>query len=71
MAKVHIHEEQFDGHWHARCGRADQAVSEDEFAATPRASRCRICERAEFPYGQPESHHRASAEAFLIAESAR
>jgi len=56
VKKIHVHSEQFDGHWHAWCGRGDLVVSEKVFAATEPTLRCRICEKDQFPNGQPEWH---------------
>lgn len=53
--KVHLHDEQFDGVMHAACARVDDAtgkiVTSDEFGRIPPASRCRYCERYEWPHG--------------------
>ena len=54
--KVHIHEEQFDGHPHAWCGRGATAVPEAVFEATPRQDRCQLCDRDWFLNGQPDWH---------------
>ncbi len=64
MTKIHLHDEQFDGHPHAVCGRADEAVSEAEFEATPESKRCSFCDREHFPYGQPDWHFRFAVEAW-------
>lgn len=68
MAKIHLHDEQFDGRPHAWCGRADTAVTEGEFEATDPALRCRVCDREWFPHGQPDWHLQASRAA--LAEAA-
>lgn len=63
MAKYHIHEEQFDNALHARCGRADDQaaiVSEELFAALDPATRCKWCERDQYPNGQPDWDQRFS-----------
>lgn len=57
MAKIHLHDEQFDGHYHSYCGRSDNAVMEKLFEATNPKLRCRICDRAWFPNGQPQWHY--------------
>lgn len=54
--KVHVHSEQFDGAWHAACGRGSDAVPPLVFEATPRERRCAFCDRDWFPHGQPEWH---------------
>ena len=54
--RVHLHDEQFDGHAHAWCGRGATAVPSDTFEATAPALRCRLCEREWFPNGQPAWH---------------
>jgi hypothetical protein len=54
--KVHVHSEQFDGHPHPWCGRGETAVPEDVFARTPYKMRCKVCDRDQFPYGQPQWH---------------
>lgn len=59
--KVHLHDEQFDGHPHPWCGRGTVAVSSLWFEATEPAQRCKICEREWFPHGQPEWHQQQAA----------
>ena len=54
--KLHLHTEQFDGHMHAWCGRGDTALYEGQFNATDRERRCKLCEREQFPHGQPDWH---------------
>lgn len=56
--KTHVHDEQFDGVWHAACGRVNDAVSPSVFEATDPRRRCRLCERIWFPNGQPDWHLR-------------
>lgn len=55
--KVHIHEDQMDGHLHTACWRADDRKAliafEDEFEKTPADKRCRYCERIQWPHGTP------------------
>jgi hypothetical protein len=60
--KLHIHDEQFDGHPHAWCGRGSTAVGADQFEAAESALRCKVCERDWFPCGQPEWHRKAAQE---------
>lgn len=57
--KYHLHDEQFDDHYHAACGRTD-AVSHDDPRArffwkdldrVPYADRCRYCARLNWPHG--------------------
>lgn len=62
--KVHRHDDQFDGHWHAWCGRGSTAVGELEFEATDPKLRCFYCDRDWFPYGQPDCHLKSSKEKF-------
>lgn len=62
MKKIHLHETQFDKHMYAACGRGNNAVWSDEFAATDPDNRCKFCERIWFPNGQPEWHLKASKE---------
>jgi hypothetical protein len=59
MAKIHLHDEQFDGHPHASCGRSDKAnaVPEKLFEATDPKLRCFYCSKQWFPYGQPQWHY--------------
>lgn len=55
--KVHNHSEQFDGHLHSDCGRGTLVVTNEQFEATDPKDRCRLCDRAWFPYGgQPDWH---------------
>ena len=54
--KVHIHDEQFDGHMHAWCGKEGKhpiVVTQRAFEATPPKHRCKICEHDWFPNDQP------------------
>lgn len=60
MSKVHVHSEQFDGHMHPWCGRGSTAVTEETFEATPESERCKICDRDQFPNGQPDWHFAAA-----------
>jgi hypothetical protein len=60
VSKVHVHEEQFDGHQHPWCGRGDKAVSSDKFEGTAPSLRCRFCDREWFRLGQPDWHYRAA-----------
>lgn len=62
-AKLHMHDEQFDGAQRAMCGRADSSVSEAIFEAADPKDRCQHCERIWFPHGQPEWHRMASQQA--------
>ncbi len=59
--KIHLHDEQFDGHPHAWCGRGSTAVPSDVFEATEPALRCALCDREWFPYGQPDRHRKHAA----------
>lgn len=54
--KIHLHYDQFDGHPHSWCGRGIAAVVERVFEATVPKLRCKICDRAWFPQGQPDWH---------------
>ena len=54
--KVHLHEEQFDGHPHPWCGRGRSAVPIDVFEAADPKLRCALCNRNWFPNGQPDWH---------------
>lgn len=54
--KVHLHDDQFDGHPHPWCGRGDAAVASDQFEATSPELRCSFCDREWFPNGQPDWH---------------
>lgn len=58
-SRVHLHDEQFDGMAHSRCGRGANAVPAREFEATDPKFRCRLCEREWFPNGQPTWHRDA------------
>lgn len=55
--KVHHHEEQFDGAMHAACYRLSveagdpRVVGTEDFAKTPRAQRCKLCDRNWWPFG--------------------
>lgn len=74
--KTHVHSEQFDGHRHAWCGRATdeskaKIVGEDEFAATDPAQRCAICDRDQFPRGQPDWHLKAAKRSWSDVRQAR
>lgn len=60
--KVHLHDDQFDGHPHPWCGRGATAVSEAAFEATNPADRCAVCDREWFPRGQPDWHLKAAIE---------
>lgn len=60
MPKIHLHDEQFDGHPHSWCGVGKVAVVEKEFEATPMAMRCSTCDREWFPNGQPAWHFEAA-----------
>ena len=59
MSKVHLHSEQFDRALHAECGRLDKPskwgdgriVTEEEFEATPRVNRCKLCAMRYWPHG--------------------
>lgn len=61
QVKVHLHEEQFDGHPHPWCGRGDAAVTSEAFEATAPELRCQICDREWFPRGQPDWHYQHAA----------
>lgn len=66
-AKVHLHDEQFDGHPHSWCGHGDAAaVGSDEFEATAENLRCKLCDKNWFPLGQPEWHYKAAVERMTI-----
>lgn len=54
--KVHLHDEQFDGHPHPWCGRGSSAEPSGVFEATEPKLRCVFCDREWFPYGQPDWH---------------
>ena len=51
--KTHLHDEQFDNHLHAACGRTDGVSPNDlrarffveDLEKVPRADRCRRCAR--------------------------
>jgi hypothetical protein len=58
--KIHLHETQFDGAPHPRCGRGSTAVEEKVFEATAPALRCQHCDREWFPDGQPDWHLEAA-----------
>ena len=58
--KIHLHDEQFDGHPHPWCGRGSKDVTSDTFEATAPSLRCHYCAREWFPRGQPEWHYRAA-----------
>lgn len=64
--KVHLHDEQFDSHLHAWCGRGSTAAPSDKFEATPPNLRCRVCDREWFPNGQPEWHLRLAQESLAL-----
>jgi len=60
--KIHLHEEQFDGWKHSACYRLSEPPEgvriafEEAFSKLPRAQRCAICTRANWPkgFGDPE-----------------
>ena len=65
--KIHLHDEQFDNHYHAACGRfpydpasnekeAKYIVSEVVFNELPRKVRCAYCTNYWWPkgFGDPE-----------------
>lgn len=60
MAKIHLHDDQFDGHAYPWCGHNGEAVTSKKFEATKPELRCKICEREWFPHGQPDWHYQAS-----------
>lgn len=66
--KVHIHDDQLDGHRYARCGRVqadDPSIKlENEFEAAEPRLRCTHCDRWWFPYGQPDWHLEQARKAF-------
>jgi len=62
--KVHFHVEEFDGHPHPLCGRGKAAVPPHQFEATAPHLRCKICDRAWFPNGQPQWHLDAAITAY-------
>jgi len=70
MSKVHLHEEQFDGHLHSWCGRNGKVAGIDEFEATDQKLRCYFCERNWFPRGQPDWHKVAAAERVALQKDA-
>jgi hypothetical protein len=56
MKKVHVHEEQWDGHLHAWCAAGSShdgtlVVTEDAFGSIPRQQRCRRCADDQWPRG--------------------
>lgn len=60
MSKIHLHDDQFDGHPHPWCARGDDAVTENVFEATDPVDRCKLCDRNWFPNGQPDWHLHAA-----------
>lgn len=56
IRRIHLHDEQFDGHPHPWCGRGTAAVAAHIFEATDPGLRCKRCEREWFPNGQPDWH---------------
>lgn len=70
-SKVHIHDEQFDGHMHSWCGRGGNAVLPDVFEATAPDLRCSFCNREWFPGGQPDWHRKQAEERLKDREEAR
>lgn len=62
--KIHLNDDQLDGHLYAWCGRGSTVVTEAVFEATPTSERCQICERNWFPNGQPDWHFAAAVKAF-------
>lgn len=63
MAKMHLHDEQFDGYLHATCGAGDwiadakvlhpRVVCDDDFERLSYTNRCRNCARLYWPHGEP------------------
>jgi len=68
-AKVHNHDEQFDGAMHPWCGRGNTAVAALEFEATPSSLRCKLCEADWFPFGQQEGHRLQAEKALKEARA--
>jgi len=54
--KIHLHDEQFDGHYHSWCGRGSTAVMPEVFEAVDPEKRCQLCDKEWFPHGQPDWH---------------
>ena len=73
MKKIHINNDQLDGHKYAQCGRTTiqhLIYQPDRFEATDPRYRCRVCEKYWFPFGQPEWHRAAALERYLKLETA-
>jgi hypothetical protein len=64
MAKIHLHDEQFDGHMHAFCGSNGVAFVDKKFEATTPVMRCKKCECEWFPHGQPDWHFQQAVKSF-------